>query len=175
MERLSAFQASTLEIPETMNLALLGARGGGKTTAGTAISFQHVERYGSAASVLIVRWTYKALADFEDELLGMANQLFGGSFTYNRSDKIMRLANGAKITLLALERESDYFAKVQGKNVTLLIVDEVTAYQSERLLRILRSNLRAPQGVPTRVVYLGNPGGPLHARIFERHVRDRRS
>ncbi|MEM1150007.1 MAG: terminase family protein [Pseudomonadota bacterium] len=174
MEQLSPFQLSVLKTPETLNLALLGARGGGKTTAAVGLAVRHLEQHGARASVLIVRKTYKALADFEDELLRLVCVVTQGSHSYNRAEKVLRW-NGGTITMASVERTSDYTDKLQGKNVTLLIVDEVTAYPSERILRLLRSNLRAPEGVPTRVVYLGNPGGPLHGRIFERHVRDRTS
>ncbi|MEO1015358.1 MAG: terminase family protein [Pseudomonadota bacterium] len=172
LERISPFQQAVLEAPPTANLALLGARGGGKTTAAVLLAAEHLKAYGEAASVLIVRRTLRALSDFEDELVSLvANGYSHGSHAYNRSEKILRW-NGGTITLAAIERATDY-DKLQGKNFTLLIVEEVTQYTAEKTLRLLRSNLRAPEGVPTRVVYLGNPGGPLHGRIFERHVRDR--
>lgn len=174
MDRISPFQLAVLKTPEALNLALLGARGGGKTTAAVMLATRHLEQHGEHASVLIVRKTYKALADFEDELLRLVATVTRGSHSYNRAEKVLRW-NGGTITLASIERASDYTDKLQGKNVTLLIVDEVTAYSSEKILRLLRSNLRAPEGVPTRVVYLGNPGGPLHGRIFERHVKGRTS
>lgn len=172
MDRLSPFQMSVLKTPETLNLALLGARGGGKTTAAVALAVRHLEQHGEDAAVLIVRKTFRALSDFEDELLALVATITNGAHTYNRTEKILRW-NGGTISLASIERTADYTNKLQGKNVTLLIVDEVTAYASERILRLLRSNLRAPEGVPTRVVYLGNPGGPLHGRIYDRHVKDR--
>ncbi|CTQ56725.1 phage terminase, large subunit, PBSX family [Roseibium album] len=172
LEGISPFQQSVLQAPEAVNLALLGARGGGKTTAAVMLAAEHLKDYGTAASVLIVRRTLRALSDFEDELLHLVTTGYsGGSHVYNRAEKILRW-NGGTITMAAIERTGDY-DKLQGKNFTLLIVEEVTQYPSEKVLRLLRSNLRAPEGVPTRVVYLGNPGGPLHGRIFERHIRDR--
>jgi len=174
MDKISPFQLSVLETPEQCNLALLGARGGGKTMAAVLLAARHLEQHESDASVLIVRKTYKALTDFEDELLRFISSLTHGTHSYNRSEKVLRF-NGGTITLASVENIKDYTDKLQGKNVTLLIVDEVTAYQSERILRLLRSNLRAPEHVPTRVVYCGNPGGPLHGRIFKNHVQHRRS
>ncbi|NVE95893.1 phage terminase large subunit [Altererythrobacter lutimaris] len=172
LERLSPFQAAVLETPETCNLALLGARGGGKSTAAVALVVRHMQEHGADASALIVRRTLRALSDFEDELLSAAAQLFPAGHNYNRAEKILRAEGGAKATLAAIERASDY-DKLQGKNFSLIVIEEVTQYPTERVLRLLRSNLRAPQGVPTRVVYLGNPGGPLHGRIFQQHVKDR--
>jgi hypothetical protein len=171
--KLSPFQKSILEVPEHLNLALLGARGGGKTTGAGVLAFEHLDKYGENASVLIVRQTYKSLTDFEDELLLLANSWTEGSHTYNRTDKVLRWKGGS-ITLAAIEHTRDY-KKYQGRNATLLIVDEVTLFSSERVLRLLRSNLRAPKDVSTRIVYLGNPGGPLHGRIYDRHIKDRQS
>ncbi|KJS35164.1 MAG: hypothetical protein VR74_17530 [Hyphomonas sp. BRH_c22] len=173
MDRLSPFQASVLQTPRELNLALLGARGGGKSTAAVALIARDLQEYGEDASVLVVRRTLRALSDFEEELLRLIGLVSGGTHSYNRAEKILRW-NGGKVTLAAIERAADY-DKLQGKSFHLIIVEEVTQYPSERVLRLLRSNLRAAPGVPTRVVYLGNPGGPLHGRIFDRHVKDRRS
>lgn len=173
MKKLSPFQYSILQAPETHNLALLGARGGGKTTGAIALAARHMAEHGEDASVLVIRKTLRALTDFEDDLLSFIADVYDGSgHQYNRSEKILRVGTGGRLTLAALDKASDY-DKLQGKNFSLIIIEEVTQYVSERVLRLLRSNLRAPSGVPTRVVYLGNPGGPLHGRIFQRHVKDR--
>jgi hypothetical protein len=173
LDKLSPFQASVLTTPRELNLALLGARGGGKSTAAVALIARDLEEYGEHASILVVRRTLRALSDFEEELLRLVGIISQGAHSYNRAEKILRW-NGGKVTLAAIERASDY-DKLQGKSFHLIIVEEVTQYPSERVLRLLRSNLRAPSGIPTRVLYLGNPGGPLHGRIFDRHVKDRRS
>ncbi len=172
-QRLSPFQQSALQVPEACNLALLGARGGGKTTAAVYIALQHIAKYQSDASVLIVRSSYKSLTDFEDELLSLLGQATGNRHRYNRAEKVARI-DRATIRLAAVQDQRSYDV-LQGANATLLIVDEVTQYPTERLLRLLRSNLRGPDHVITRVVYLGNPGGPLHGRIFKNHVQDRQS
>lgn len=172
MQKLSPFQLSVLETPEDHNLALLGARGGGKTTGAIALAARHMQEHGEHASVLVVRKTLRALTDFEDDLLAFCSKVFDSGYAYNRAEKILRVNSLGKLTLAAIDRPSDY-DKLQGKNFSLIIIEEVTQYASERVLRLLRSNLRAPEGVPTRVVYLGNPGGPLHGRIFQRHVKDR--
>jgi hypothetical protein len=138
-----------------------------------ALIARDLQEYGEDASVLVVRRTLRALSDFEEELLRLIGLVSGGTHSYNRAEKILRW-NGGKVTLAAIERAPDY-DKLQGKSFHLIIVEEVTQYPSERVLRLLRSNLRAAPGVPTRVVYLGNPGGPLHGRIFDRHVKDRKS
>lgn len=174
MERVSPFQMSVLKTPEASNLALLGARGGGKTTAALLLAARHIDQHGEDARVLIVRKTYRALQQLEDEMLDLMATYTGGDHQYNRAEKVFRWKGGT-ITLAAVDRVDVYRDRLQGLNVTLLIVDEVTAYNSERILRLLRSNLRARPGVPTRTIYCGNPGGPLHGRIFKNHVQGRTS
>jgi ATP:corrinoid adenosyltransferase len=170
-DRLSLMQSTCLGIPEEFNVALLGGRGGGKTVAALNMALQHVQRHGERADVLVVRRTLRALSEFEDEMVDVVAGATAGMYSYNRAEKILRVA-GATVTLAAVEDRRSY-DKLQGKSFTMLIVEEVTQFASERLLRMLRSNLRAPEGVPTRLVYVGNPGGPLHGLVFKRHVQDR--
>lgn len=173
MQKLSPFQASILQTLRSANLALLGARGGGKTVGAVALIARDLQEYGEHASILVVRRTLRALSDFEEDLLGLISSISEGSHSYNRAEKILRW-NGGKVTLAAIERASDY-DKLQGKNFHMIVIEEITQYPSERVLRLLRSNLRAPEGVTTRVVYIGNPGGALMGRIYDRHVKHRRS
>ena len=175
MEKISPFQQSVLEAPSTHNLALLGARGGGKTTGAVLLALQNIEQYGEHASALIIRRNLKSLADFEDDMLRTANWIMGEGHNYNRAEKILRCRNtGGTIELGAIEHSSDY-SKYQGRSFNLIIVDEVTLQKSVKTLRLLRSNMRAPDGVAVRLVYLGNPGGPLHAHIYKEHVKDKTS
>ena len=98
----------------------------------------------------------------------------GGNHSYNRAEKVARIS-GATIRLAAVSDQKSYDV-LQGANATMLIVDEVTQYPSERLLRLLRSNLRGPaiMSRPASSI-MGNPGGPLHGRIHKNHVQDRQS
>jgi hypothetical protein len=165
---LSPMQKMCLEIPLRHNVALLGGRGGGKSTAAMLLALAHVAEYPNDASILIVRKTFRALTDFEGEMLQLVNVTVGSDYKYNRSEKILRIGP-ARIELAAFE-DAKSFDKLVGKNFSMLIVEEVTQHASERRLRLLRSTLRAPKGVITRVIYVGNPGGPLHTRIYERHI-----
>ena len=171
-EQLSAMQTAVLGIPGEYNVALLGGRGGGKSVAALMLALQHIQAHGPDANVLVVRRTLRALSEFEDEMLSVVATATGGSYSYNKVEKILRVV-GATITLAAIEDRRSY-DKLQGKSFTMLIVEEVTQFASEKLLRMLRSNLRGPDGIPTRVVYCGNPGGPLHGLIHKRHILGRR-
>jgi len=166
---LSESQERGLAIPEIYDLFLGGGRGGGKSHTLVLFALRHGELYGPNARILIVRQSYKALADMELVLFGVLSQAYGQTFTYNRSEHIFRLPNGAYIELGQLEAPGDY-SKFQGRSFSLLLIDEAGQWADPSLLDLLRSNLRGPEGVPVRVVMAANPGGPGHHWIAQRYV-----
>src|SRR5665647_712232 len=163
------FQQRAMMIPETVDVFLGGGRGGGKSWALGLLALRHIEQYKEKARILYVRQTYKGLADFElvcRELFGM---VYGTAARYNSQEHVFRFPNGAYLELGQLETHGDY-AKYQGRSFTLLLADEIGQYQSFDLLDLLRANLRGPRDMPIRVVFAGNPGGPLHFHIAKRYV-----
>jgi len=169
------WQQRALALPESYNLALLGGRGGGKSTAIVQLVYRHCIQYGERAKPLIIRQSYKALADIEEALLELLHAGFAefpGGVQYNKADKIGRLPNGATFELGFIEDQRSYL-KHQGRETTLLCIDEVTNFATLKYVSLLRSNLRGPVDIPLRVVIAGNPGGPLHATIARQHVSGR--
>lgn len=166
------FQKMVLGVPEHINIALLGGRGGGKTTGALLLVLRHCVQYGERARVLIVRQSYKGLADVEDALALMLAATFPGGFTHNRADHVFRLATGATVELGQIESARDY-PKYQGRETTLLVVEEFTNFRTDRYVKLLKSNLRGPADMPLREIITGNPGGPLHTQIARRHVNGR--
>lgn len=128
----------------------------------------------SKARILIIRSTYKSLANFWDEIEALFAAAFGSAMHANRAELTIRCPNGAVVTLGNLNASKDY-QKWQGQECTLLIVDEITNFGTLRYINMLRANLRGPADVPTRMVVLGNPGGPSHATISRLHVNGRLS
>ncbi|MBL8224480.1 MAG: phage terminase large subunit [Chromatiales bacterium] len=164
----SWFQQQALLVPESVDLFLGGGRGGGKSVTLALLAMRHVEQYGGRARVLYVRRTYPGIADFElltRELFGQAYE----SARYNSQAHTWRLPSGAIVELGQLDGPQDY-AKYQGRSFTLLLLDEVTQWGDLRMVDLLRSNLRAPAGMPTRTVMAGNPGGLGHQAVARRFV-----
>lgn len=167
--QLSEFQNKVLLLPEEADVFLGGGRGGGKSWTLALLALRHAEQYGAKARILYLRKTHKGLADYElilRELLGM---IYGTSARYNQAEHVWRLPNGAYIELGELADYSSY-SKYQGRSFTLLLADEVGQYHTPDLLDIMRSNLRAPSGLPVRMVLAANPGGPGHQWIAKRFV-----
>lgn len=167
--RTNPFQHRTLLLPEEVDVFLGGGRGGGKSHALALLALRHIEQHGALARILIVRRTYKGLADLElmtRELFGM---IYGPSARYNAAEHVWRFPNGGYLELGQLESEADY-TKYQGRSFTLLMVDEAGQFPTPDLLDRLRSNLRGPREVPIRMIVAANPGGPGHHWLAKRYV-----
>lgn len=167
--QLSEFQQKAMMLPEEVDVFLGGGRGGGKSFLEALLALRHVEQYGAKARILYIRRSYKGLADFELVTRELFGQVYGTAARYNGAEHCWRFPNSAYMELGQLETNADY-AKYQGRSFTLLLVDEGGQYASPDLLDVLRSNLRAPEGIPIRVVLAANPGGPGHHWIAKRYV-----
>lgn len=167
--QLSEFQQKAMMLPEEVDVFLGGGRGGGKSFLEALLALRHVEQYGAKARILYIRRSYKGLADFELVTRELFGQVYGTAARYNGAEHCWRFPNSAYMELGQLETHADY-AKYQGRSFTLLLVDEGGQYASPDLLDVLRSNLRAPEGIPIRVVLAANPGGPGHHWIAKRYV-----
>lgn len=169
----TAYQYAILEVPEQWNLFLGGGRGGGKSTAFCFLAARHIAQYGRAAKVLAVRQTYQALEELEGAMLSLFHAAYGYGFRYNQQKHRGRAPNGGTLELGQLKTKTDYL-KYQGRETTLLLCDEVTQYSTLRDLRMLRSNLRGPQGMPLRTAWAANPGGPGHVEVSRQFINGRR-
>ncbi len=172
MDKIAAtpYQARCLAVPETYNLFLGGGRGGGKSYGALLLVLRHVEQYSDRARPLIVRETYKAASELSETLHMLLVAAYGRrAVRYNKSENVFRLANGAVIEVGQLDGPTAY-AKYQGRSFTLLVVDEAGLIRQLRWVRMLRSNLRAAEGVTLREVRTANPGGVAHAILAKEHV-----
>lgn len=166
------WQSRVLAIPEHLNLALLGGRGGGKTTCATLLALRHAVQYEDRARILVIRSTYRALQQFWEEALALFEQAFPEGLSSNKAEMTVRCPNGAVLSLGNLTTRQDY-NKYQGQETTFLIVDEITNFSTLRFVNLLKANLRAAPGVPLRMAMIGNPGGPQHVEISRKYVHGR--
>lgn len=163
------YQSTVLAVPEKWNLLLAGGRGGGKSTAALLLILRHVEKYGDKARPLIVRETHKAVQELEEQLDQLLTVAYGKGVRHNRAEHTFRLPNGAIVECGQLDGPNAY-KKFQGRSFTLLVIDEFGLVRDRRWVDLLKSNLRAPEGIPLREVRTANPGGPLHALIHQNYI-----
>ena len=163
------YQANVLAIPENFNVMLCGGRGGAKTTAAIFDILRHCDKYGARARPLIIRESHKGLEELAEDLDHMLTVAYQGGHRHNRQKGVIKLPNGAIISMGILENAKDY-RQWQGKSFTYLFVDEAGAIKNNRWVNMLKSNLRAPEGIPLREVRAANPGGVSHAYIHQNHI-----
>jgi hypothetical protein len=167
---ISPFQGRILDLPEDTCLALSGGKGGGKTRGAALIVLRHVGTYGAAARVLWLRQSHRGVLDAQGQLVEVFGEAFGGrGYRLNSNEGIFTLPSGASVEMNQLESLRD-LGKFQGRSFTLLIIDEGTQWSTPTLLDRLRSNLRGPRGIPTRIVLLVNPGDVGHGWVAKRHA-----
>lgn len=170
--RPTPFQERVLTIPEEVSTIFLGGgRGGGKSVCSVFMALQHCAQYGVQASVLYVRNSFAGLRDAERTFLNLLRAAYP-DVQHNIKDMLFRLPNGATIELGQITTvQQSYASKYQGRSFTLIIIDEAGAWPDGEIEDALRSNLRAPKGVPTRLVISANPGGAGHLHLLKRYVR----
>jgi hypothetical protein len=163
------YQARVLAVPEAYNVFLGGGRGGGKSYCALLEVVRHVEQYRNKARPLVVRETYKAASELAETLHALLVTAYGQkAVRYNRAENTFRLGNGAVIEIGQLDGPSAY-VKYQGRSFTLLVADELGTFRELRYMRLLRSNLRAPEGIPLRELRTANPGGIQHVALTREH------
>lgn len=171
----SLWQTSVMQIPESLNIAMFGGRGAGRTTCALLMSLSHAEQYGQKARVLFVRQTLRSLKEVEDSFQLMLTGIYGSALRVNRQDHIFTLPNGATIEFGPLNDIED-MGKLQGRSFSLIVADEYGNFNPAQIKFIdqLRANLRAGDvtkgGAPTRMILLANPGGRAHQQIVSRFI-----
>lgn len=158
----SDYQRAILSVPEAYNMLLCGGRGGGKSWAIMFILLRHVQMYGAQAYALLVRESYEAIKQLEEQFELLCLQVFGvDRKIHNKTEHTFNFPNGGKVQFGQLAEQKDY-VKYQGKSYTLLVVDEYGEISNPRWVTLLMSNLRGPKNIPIRTVWAANPGGAQH-------------
>lgn len=163
------WQARLLLLPEELDLLLAGGRGGGKTFAVLIAILRHAVQYGSAARVLVLRRTYKALEDLMATALEVFTTAYGKAARFNFAERFVKIHGGAYVEFGQLETQAD-LTKYVGRSFSLLVVDEVGQYPDPRLLETVRGSLRARRGIPCRTLWTANPGGVGHGWLCARFI-----
>jgi len=147
-------------------IAYMGGRGSGKSTALILDWILHEQRWGQNASGLLLRKTFPELEDLLQECRKIMPK-FGHQ--YKTSEKIWEAKSGAQLKMGYLEHEKDA-DRYQGRNLNWLAYDEAGLWGNYQMLDKIKGSVRSANGVKPRVIYTGNPGGPGHNWLKSRFV-----
>lgn len=133
-----------------------GARGGGKSHFCRFKILQHAQFYGKDAHMIFMRRSLKELEQFID----YCKEMYKGIAVWKEQKKRFEFINGAICEFNYLEGESVH--NYQGREFTLVILDEVGQFDSYDDIKLLNGCLRSSAGVLCQLVMTCNPGGRLH-------------
>jgi hypothetical protein len=157
-------------VPESFNLALTGSRGGGKSFLVAILLLRHIIKYGENAKCWYIRQSHSGCDDFIQICRQLFGRIFGSAVRYNTNDGVWRgFPNGGHLLIDQVSSYAEY-NKFQGKSATCIALDELGQYPTDELPSLLRSNLRGPLDVPTRMIYASNPCGIGHSWIYRKFV-----
>jgi len=160
-----------MTLPEDVNIFLGGGRGGGKSYLAALMILRHLYLYKESAKILVVRNQHKANSDFEDLVESLIRAAVGEKgYVRNRQDHTIRIENGGAVEFGEITVKS--YPKYQGRQFSMLVVDEAGEFTSLAYVDKLQSNLRQP-GVPIRTIIISNPGGLQHVTLSKRYVSGR--
>ena len=166
--QLTPVQQRVMVVPAEFDVFLGGGRGGGKSTAIALLIMRHLAEHGAGARALYLRQSYRGAADFSLLTQELFPQAFPGA-RFNATDGTWKFPGGGTLEIGQMRDQSEY-SKFQGRSMTLIAVDEAGQFGDPRLIDLLRSNLRAGKGIPTRFIMAANPGGPGHQWLASRYV-----
>jgi hypothetical protein len=166
------FQRRVLELPEEINIAALGGRGGGKTYLMALLALRYAEQHRERARMLLIRRSYAGLRDIEETTRTLFGHAYGESARFSQNDHLWRLPSRATFELAQLESHSD-LQKFRGRSFGLIAVDEAGQFPSSELPLLLRGNLRGPTRLPVRQILCANPGSVGQSWLYSNYIRGR--
>ena len=165
------WQQKVLAFRSHCNIFNGGPRGNGKSVVLCFDALDHCATYGSLASGLILRESHTGLQEIMFRFFQMAVIAFEPSTSMNKSDGIVTMPNGATMSFSNVG-DAESYAKQLGKTRTFLGVDEFGNYlpSAVQFVSMIRSNLRGPPGVMTRIHVTANPRGRNHTYCVKNFV-----
>lgn len=168
-------QRLMLDAPWGDDLAIVSARGTGKSWGIALLTARDAAHFKSNYSCLITRTTFQGLAELQLLLERYYKQVFPGT-VYSGADRTFRLGGKSEpfgrvelgYTGAGPVEQTKSLAVYQGRSYLCHVADEAGNFYDFTFLDTLRATLRGPAGLPTRQILLGNPGGPLHPLLQQR-------
>ena len=142
-----------------------GARGGGKSF-GILLDFaSHAFAHPRAKGILFRR-TYPELEDLQDKSKTMYPML---GAVWKANNRVWQFENGSNLKMRYLDRD-DTVNRYLGHEYSWIGLDQLESWPLQTTYDKLKGNLRSAEGIPTRMVSTGNPGGVGHNWVKARFV-----
>lgn len=145
-----------------------GKRGTSKSFTAIGRQIKGAHDHGADWNGIIFRRKYDDLAEMRrqwDQLIreGLPAERIGG----DRQMNSIRFANGAKVTLAAVQHRNQIDDYV-GQQYTEVCIEECTKFPFfAQLMNAVLGSTRSAAGVKCSIFCTGNPGGPGHAQVKE--------
>ena len=168
-------QQLMLDAPWSDDLCIISARGTGKSWGIAMVVARDAAHYKEKYACLITRTTFQGLVELQGLLWRYLIQVFPGT-TYSGSDMTFRLG-GKELPFGKIElaytgagpsEQVKALSRLQGRSFICAIHDEVGSHFDSSFIDTSAATLRGPAGIPTRMISLGNPGGPAHPWLQSR-------
>jgi hypothetical protein len=144
-----------------------GAKGGGKSFGALGDWLKQMavaDKMGAQANGMFLRRSYTEL----DEVISKSKELFSDLGTWKDVKKTWEFPWGT-LRMRYIERDQDAM-RYQGNSLDWICFDELGNYPSPFTYNQMLSCLRSPDGVPTRMLATGNPGGPGQGWLKRRFI-----
>lgn len=142
-----------------------GARGGGKSF-GILLDFaSHAFQFPRAKGILFRR-TYPELEDLQDKSKTIYPML---GAVWKANNRMWQFENGSNLKMRYLDRD-DTVNRYLGHEYSWIGLDQLESWPLQTTYDKLKGNLRSAEGIPTRMVSTGNPGGVGHNWVKSRFV-----
>lgn len=148
-------------------IADIGGKVSGKSWDAWLLALQWIKRYGERARLLTLRLHANHLEGYISTGLDICRKFYGpkiASQMYNASDNVFYFPNGAFMQLGGIAERKEH-VRYQGRNWNFLTVDEYPECDPA-FIRKVRKELRGPEGMKPRTLYIGNPGGTYHSQMI---------
>jgi hypothetical protein len=168
-------QRLMLDVPLDDIIAACTGKGTGKSFGILFLVMRDARIIGENYHCLITRSTYQSLIEIQTLLMKWLPIAFPGT-TYTSAENIFRIGGKAAPfgTIELAYRASSPLEqtralnRLQGRSKSVLIHDECGNDPSPDFFDQVQGTLRAPPGVPTRTIFLANPGGQGHQWLRQR-------
>lgn len=168
-------QQCMLDAPLNEVLCVATAKATGKTFGIVLLVLRDAQILKGRYHCLITRSTFQALQELQTLLYRHLSAAYPGT-TWSAADNMFRIGGKAApfgTVELAYTSSSPMeqiraLSRLQGRSKTCVIHDEAGVQPSPDFYDQLQGVLRGPVGVPTRTIFLANPGGPGHSWLKER-------